>query len=324
MKNDLKKPATRDEMVEAIFEELSENEHAEDNSDKATLKTYVYDIHTLLRKESFQRKNKEEEANLYTSWSLGLLAFIALALITNSSQESPDFAWLQQNKFPIKLWGIALASIYVGASIEKTVVFNSLWKFKFTKLISSISLSGLFLFSTGKASGVINSVFGIDASSFPFTLAFTSSLIFFHYILPFMFMIGIVSFIHTFNAAGWIKSKIKESTYKLPPIHSFIFPVLSCFILFYAWFWSKNELSKEQLPQKVYKIAHLLDFNSNHQCSNIKDGVSVIYIGQSQNQVLADINRPEVTDMESFFEQRINVPAKFYKLNCELPVYSKQ
>ncbi|WP_429157924.1 hypothetical protein [Aeromonas veronii] len=312
-----KKPSSPDEYIEAIYEELSEMEVKTRN--KKTIKHYVYEILERQRESDFDKKRKSEQNDYNISWSLGFLAVIALILIFNGSKESSEFNWLQQNGFTLKVWGLALAILYIGVSIEKFSIFKHIWQFSFTKFIASIAISGLIVFSTGKAAGEINSVFGVDASAFPFTLTFTSGLVFFHYIIPFFVLVGIIATMFAFNALGWIRSKFSENNnYELPPIHSFFFPTLATIVLVTLWGWSKNDLSEEMLPSEIYKLAHMLDFNSKNECANLKQGVPFVYLGPNQTTILADTKSTYTENLKSFFEEKIDVPIKFYRLSCEL------
>lgn len=312
-----KKPSKPDEYIEAIYEELSEVDDSYFN--KNTIKHYVYEILKRQRESDLDKKRESEQNNYNISWSLGFLAFIAFVLIFNGSKENSEFSWIIQNGFTLKVWGLALAILYIGVSIEKFSIFKHLWQFSFTKFIASIAISGLIVFSTGKAAGSINSVFGVDASAFPFTLTFTSGLMFFHYIIPFFVLVGIIATIFAFNAIGWIRSKFSEkNNYELPPIHSFVFPALATIVLFTLWSWSKNDLSEEMLPSEIYKLAHMLDFNSKNECANLKQGVPVVYLGPTQATVLADTKSTYTEDLKSFFEEKIDVPTKFYRLSCDM------
>lgn len=320
MKYKYKNPSSKEEYLEAIYEEFSKNEIS--NIDNRTLKTYVFEILKRQREHDWNKKREAERKDFNVSWAMVILAIIALFFIINGSRESHDISWLQQNSFAIRIWGVALATLYVGITIERFSVFSSFWQFGFTKLIVSIGISGLLIFSTGKAAGAINTVFGVDASAFPFTLTFISGVLFFHYLLPFFSLVGILAVISAINAIGWIKSKFNDSaSYELPPVHSFIFPFVALILLGFFWGWSKNEFSENELPAKIYKLAHMLDFNKKHECGNIIKGVPVVYLGASQEVVLADIESNDVENVKSFFETKINVPDHFYRLNCRMPEY---
>ncbi|PIF38275.1 hypothetical protein CLV01_2931 [Delftia sp. 60] len=311
-----KKPSTKEEYLAAIYEEISENEKS--NGGISTLKTYVYEILERQKNEDWKRKTSTEKKDLELSWSLGLLAFVAFVLIFNGIKENHEFGWLHKNSFTIKIWGIALATLYIGISTERISIFRNLWQFGISKLVASIAVSGLIVFSTGKAAGSINSVFGVDASAFPFTLTFTAGLFFFYYVLPFLALVGVIAVFFAFDAAGYIYSKFNDEwNYKLPPVHSFVFPIMATIVLVVFWDWSKNHLSEEVLPSKIYKLAHTLDFNGKNECANIKPDVPVVYLGSAQSIVLADLKAARVEDLKSFFEREVEVPEKFYRLSCE-------
>ncbi len=319
LKYKFKSPTTtQEERLEAIYEELSKVENSDSYLSKRTLKSYIYQILNHIRRADRFKENKEKSEDYNESWALGFLSVIAVILIYNGSHNSEDYDWLQQSSFSLKLWGIALVAIYLGASIERSLLFKGLWKFNFTKLVVSVSLSGLVVFSTGKAAGLINLVFGIDASAFPFTLVFTSGLIVFHYLLPLMFLVGIAALIHTFIVLSWLKVKFSKSTYEPLPYNSFAFSILAIIFFVLCIGWSENEFSEKQLPEKIYKLAHLLDFNALNKCSNIKKDIPLVFLGASQNMVLADMYAPNISNMKSFFERQIDVPSEFFRLKCEL------
>ncbi|WP_445359521.1 hypothetical protein [Microbulbifer sp. ANSA005] len=187
----------------------------------------------------------------------------------------------------------------------------------------SVSFSGLVVYSTGKAAGVINSVFGVDATAFPITYTFTTAIIVFNLIAPFLFFISLGAIAHLFNVYAWIQEKLKGKTYDLPPYHSFVFPILACTIMFIGWRWSNNEFSESRLPQKAYMMAHALDFNSNHECGNLEGGVPVVFLGASQNSVLADAFMIHELDFSSFFNYEVDIPDQFYRIKCEHPAYKE-
>lgn len=136
---------------------------------------------------------------------------------------------------------------------------------------------------------------------------------------------GIVAILFALDAIGYIKSKFSDDrNYELPPVHSFVFPILATILLVVFWGWSINDLSEEVLPSKIYKLAHMLDFNNKNECANIQGEVPVVYLGPSQSTVLADVNVTNVENLKSFFEREVDVPKRFYRLNCELPEYQSK
>jgi hypothetical protein len=196
-----------------------------------------------------------------------------------------------------------------------------LWGFGFTKLVASIAVSALLIFSTGKASSLINSVFGVDASVFPFTRAFIAGMLAFQYSSPLLIVVGFFAVFHAFDVAGYIKSKFSaDYVYDFPPWQSIVFLVLAIIVLFASWRWINRDFSEAAFPAKIYRLAHVLDFNSRHSCVNIKEGVSVVFVGSDQSKVLVDMSGVQTEDVESFVNTNISsnvaIPRSFFFLPC--------
>jgi len=303
--------------------ELTKSDINERYSGNRTLKTHIHNISKKIDEYLSHQKQLKSNEQYSISWALGILSFVAIGLLTNSSQADPDFDWIRDNQLSLKLWGVALAAIYIGASLERSSFVKSLWSFSTTKIIVSIALSGVVVYSTGKAAGSINSIFGVDAAAFPVTYTFTTAIIVFHIIAPFLFFISLGAILHLINAIEWIRAKWKGETYDLPPYHSFVFPILGCVLMYNGWSWSSHELSEKSLPGKVYMMAHALDFNSNHECSKLKEGVPVVFLGPAQNDILADAYKVKEMDFRTFFNTKIEVPEQFYRMKCTHPEYDK-
>lgn len=303
--------------------ELTNSDINELDNRNRTLKSYIHNISKKINEYLSHQEQLKSNEQYSISWALGILSFVAICLLTNSTQSDPDFDWIRDNQLSLKLWGVALAAIYIGASLERSSFIKSLWGFSTTKIIASIAFSGVVMYSKGKAAGSINSIFGVDAAAFPVTYTFTTAIIVFHIIAPFLFFISLGAIIHLINCIEWIRAKWKGETYDLPPYHSFVFPFLGCVLMYNGWAWSSHELSEESLPGKVYMMAHALDFNSNHECSNLKEGVPVVFLGPAQNDILADAYKVNGMDFRTFFNTKIDVPEQFYRMKCTYPKYDK-
>lgn len=213
--------------------------------EEKTVRSYLQDILYAIQYQSRIEKFDKKQENSNVNFLFGIFAFISLILISNGSQNNPDFSWLQNNGFALKLWGISLATIYLGISIERLTFFKPLWEYTLTKVAISVAISLLIVFCTGKAAGIINSVFGVDASSFPFTLTFTTAMIVFNYLVPLIFFLALVGGVHLFIVISWCKSRLydKDEPIDLPPMNSVFFAILSGFIVYYGWQWSTKNFS---------------------------------------------------------------------------------
>lgn len=316
-------PSTPDEHLEAIYEEMSLSPNEKDRRPTQTLKDHVVE----LLKHAKAVESKRESADSYRSysinWALGALALLACLFLWHGLTKADNDNWLSQHHFAIRLWGIAFAAVFLGVSIERSAFFKSLWQFGFTKIVASIALSSLIIFSTGKASSLINVVFPVDASALPLTRTILTGLLAFQYLTPLLGIVALFAVFHAVNAAGWIRAKwSRKNTYDNPPLQSVAFLLLSIAVLLFATRWVHDDFSDEAWPEKIYRLAHTLDFNSKYECKNLPKGLSVVFLGPNQARVLVDTRSAQTNDLESFIDRKlsskIEVSKQFYVLPCEL------
>lgn len=315
------RPRNPREHLEAIYEELSASREVEWNPSVDTLKDNVAAVLAHMKKTEARRKGDKENEALSIDWALGAVAFLALVFLCNGYVGANDWTWLDDHRFAVRLWGLAFAALFVGLSIERSSFFKSLWAFGFTKLVASIAVSALVVFSTGKASSLINSVFPVDASALPYTRAIAAGLLAFQYSYPLLLVVALFALAHGLRAVEWIRSKFPGGDpYKLPPLHSIAFLVLSVIVLMVMYRWTAVDFSKEAWPGKIYRLAHVLDFDGKYQCANVDDGLSVIFLGPDQARVMVDISNAQTDDLESFVDghisSRVHIPKEFPIVPC--------
>lgn len=320
-KYQFKNPKTPEEHVEALYEELSLSpEEKTGNRQTETLKDYVAALLAQLRKAEYRRDVEKETEAYSISVALGTLAVLGLAFLLNGvASNTDDWEWLDQHRFAIKLWGLAFAIVFVGVCIEQSSLFRNLWKFGFTKIFVSLAISTLFIFSTGRAGGLINTVFPVDPSALPFTRAIVAGLLAFKYSSPLLAVVALFAAIHAFIVAAWLKGKKNSEGI---PLQSFAFLILALFVLFFTTRWINKDFSDAVWPAKVYRLAHMLDFNSKYECINLPKGLSVIFLGSDHMRVLADIYSVQTNNVESFVDAELSrqvvMPERFYVLPCEV------
>jgi len=315
-------PKNTEERIEAIYEEFCSSSSINNRKSVETLKDYVVALLAHSKDIEWKKKLDREYDSYSIQFALFSLAFVAIVFLWSGWwSDSSDWEWLNNNRFAIRLWGTAFAAVYIGVSIERSSLFRKLWGFGFTKLVASIAVSALIIFSTGKASTLINSVFGVDASVFPFTRAFIAGMLAFQYSSPLLIVVGFFAVFHAFDVGGYIKSKFSnDDVYNFPPWQSVVFLVLAVVVLFASWQWINRDFSEAAFPSKIYRLAHILDFNSRHSCVNIKEGVSVVFVGSDQSKVLVDMSAVQTKDIESFVNKNISsnvaIPKSFFYLPC--------
>jgi hypothetical protein len=296
-------PKNAEERIEAIYDELSSTNNNNSNRKIESLKDYV--VALLNHSQHAERKREQRIDDGYFSIQLSLysLAALSLGLLWFSSGNYQDWQWLANHTFSLGLWGIVFAVIFVGVSIERSSFFEHLWKYSFTKIVSSVAFSALVVFSTGKASSLINAIFGVDSSAFPFARAFTAGLLVFQYLSPAMFIVAIFALVHAVSVFGYVKLKLSAGyVHENPPWHAIVFLLLAIVVLWFSWKWINRDFSESKYPAKIYRLAHLLDFNSKHLCANIAENANVVFVGSDHSKVLVDLNIVQTNDIKAFIE----------------------
>ena len=295
------RPKDTEERIEAVYEELSYISSNQGVAKAETLKDHVISIRDSIRQAKHERTytKYEEESRLHHLQRVLFSLFFLLFLLVVS--KSGEWAWLDANRTKLRLWEIAIAAVFVGISIERSTFFQTLWSFGFTKLIASIGASALLIFCTGKASALMNSIFPVDASALPFSRAFITGFMVFQYSYPLLIAVIIFAILHATNTYQWVYKylKTREMT-REAPVHSVGFLLMSLVLMISWTIWMRVDFSEDQLPEKAYRLSRILDFNSNHPCTNLPKDVVVVFLGTGHSRVLVDSAPMPMDDLESF------------------------
>lgn len=303
--------------LEKIRYELQGGEQDLAHGRQRSLKYYVRDIHQQLGKWLSVQGDNEDRRRSEISWALGLIGILGVMLAITRSATS-DFDWVREHTVAFRLWAVVFCTIFIGVSLERSAVIRSLWSFASTKFLVSIILSGVVLYSKGSAAAYVNGVFHVDASALPVTLVFTTGLIIIKLVLPFILTVALcLTIVHGLIGAGWIKGKLAGIEAHEPPMYSVLAFFVSTVILYFGWGWSHDQIADSRVPGKVYLIAHALDFNYAHECSNVAPSLPVIFLGAGQEAVLVAPYRLQSFDFAEFFEGSVDVPTNFLRLRCE-------
>ncbi|MDC9818182.1 hypothetical protein PSR30_12290 [Pectobacterium carotovorum subsp. carotovorum] len=264
------------------------------------------------------RQSEKEESQRNLEVALCVIGFIGVLLAIFRSAGS-DIDWVREHTLSFRLWGVALCAIFVGVSLERSSLVNSLWRFTVTKVLLSIVLSGLVIYARGQAGIHVNDVFHVDASALPITLLFTTGLMVFKLLLPFIIVVAAIMFlVNVLFLLVWLKNKIYGEK---PELSLLLYPGLCVFVssvlLYHGWLWSSDQLNDTRVSEKVYLLAHALDFNHSHQCANISVDRPVVFLGNAQDAVLVAPYQLEDFDFATFFETSINVPKAFMRMRCD-------
>ncbi|KMK85812.1 hypothetical protein [Pectobacterium brasiliense] len=311
MKNDIERD------ISSIRQELTGSELDLSWQSKSSLKYYVRGIYRDLVKWQFKRQYEKEESQRNLEFALCVIGVVGVLLAIIRSAGS-DIDWVREHTLSFRLWGVALCSIFVGVSLERSSVVSSLWRFTVTKVLLSIVLSGLVIYARGQAGIYVNAVFHVDASALPITLLFTTGLMVFKLILPFIIVVAAIMFlVNFFFMAAWVKNKFGGGNSELPLLQPVLCVLVSSVLLYHGWLWPSDQLSDTRVSEKIYLLAHALDFNDSHQCANVPADRPVVFLGNAQDAVLVAPYQLEDFDFATFFEASANVPRQFVRMRCE-------
>lgn len=303
--------------LEKIRHEVQGGEQDLVRGRQKSLKFYIRDMHQQLGKWLSVQGYVEDRRRYELSWALGLIGILGVMLAITRSATS-DFDWVREHTVAFRLWAVVLCTIFIGVSLERSPVIRSLWSFASTKFVISVILSGVVLYSRGSAAAYVNGVFHVDASALPITLVFTTGLLVIKLVLPFILTGALaLSLVHGFIGVGLIKGKLAGAEAHEPPLYSVLAFFVSGVILYFDWGWSHDQIADSKVPEKVYLMAHALDFNYAHECSNVDSDLPVIFLGTGQEAVLVAPYKVRSFDTARFFEGTVQVPTDFMRMRCE-------
>ncbi|EPF0314114.1 hypothetical protein ACSN7O_004953 [Enterobacter chuandaensis] len=273
--------------------------YTKEKSTKQVIKD-IRDTLLLLKRENDDDKfNKEWSSSI----ALNILAFVAIMIFLFSTGNRSDSDFIEELKLPAYIISIMLSTVWIGINIEKTLVFKEIWKFNTAKIILSLSFTGLIVYCTSEASAIINEVFNIDPSFFPFTRSFLVAYLFFKKISFLVYLLAIAGVVCVINILAYFKSKWDGKNEMEFSFGALLYIFFTCMFSYFALGWVSSNFNDEVLNRKVYLLAHQLDFNKKNACSNLKDGeASVIYLGPNQDKVLVDFNNEEILTASNFLE----------------------
>ncbi|NUL38304.1 hypothetical protein [Kosakonia sacchari] len=266
-------------------------------------KQIINDIRDAVLFIKREKENNKFDEEWGSSFALNALALVAILIFAFATGNKSDSEFIETLRLPAYIISIMLSSVWIGINIEKTLIFKQIWRFKTAKIILSLSFTGLVVYCTAEASAIINDIFSIDPSFFPFTRSFLIAYLFFKKISILVYFLAVVGILCLINVILCLKAKWGGNSNVDFPFGALVYIVFICIFSYFALGWVGSNFNDEVLNRKVYSLAHQLDFNRKNPCSNLKeDEVSVIFLGPNQDKVLVDFNKEETFTASGFLE----------------------
>lgn len=292
----------KENAIKHLASEFQVDEYSQFRKEKPT-KQLIKDISDAVTYLKQEKELEGERKEWNVTSALNSLAILAIFIFIFSISKKGDYESIERLKLYAYILSVILSTIWIGVNIERLSLFRELWKFGITKLTISLFFTALVVFSTATASAVINGVFGIDSSFFPFTRSFLTAYIFFRHASQLIYLLLIVAAFNLLLIGAYLKRLLCDNDELDIPWKSLVFIFLTLVFSYFAWGWSGSNYDNDTLNKKVYLLAHQLDFNDKNMCINIKDdNVGVIFLGQNQSQVFVDYNTTKPDSFSDFIE----------------------
>lgn len=290
------------EAIKHLASEFNIDEQSRFNKTKPT-KQLIQDIAEAVMYLKQEKKYEGKKIEWGITNALNVLAILAILILIFSTNHDDDSEYLGQWKFYAYLVSVSFTTIWIGVNIERLSLVKELWRFGITKLMVSLSFTALIVFSTATASSTINDIFGVDSSYFPFTRSFLTAYVFFTHASQLVYILLIAAALNLLPIGNYIKKILDKDIDREMPLGSIIFISLTLVFTYFSWGWVSNNFNKDTLDEKIYTLAHQLDFNDSNLCRNLRDkNASVIFLGPEQRQVLVDFNTIKADNISSFVE----------------------
>ena len=146
---------------------------------------------------------------------------------------------------------------------------------------------------------MINEVFSVSATNFPYSLAFITAFYSINYIANILSIIAlIINVIFIFIEINHYvnNKKFEFNKEKVIIIIFFLFFIISLG-------FQHREFSENSIRFKAYQLALAMDFNKKYLCDGIPSNFSVAYISNSQQKVIINMSNLEENtplDFENF------------------------
>lgn len=199
------------------------------------------------------------------------------------------------------LFGIFFSVLFLVSSLEK--IFSPIVELFLTKLVITLSVTGLLMICMVQSSEILNKIFSLDASLLPFSRSFLAGILFFKKIYPFSMLLMILMILYY---AIQLFDKINETGKKGWPTYIkysiFITSTIACLVFSYKF--NNLYFNDKILPKKAYILAKELDFYSNEVCNLPSESKNkkIIYIDTQYKYVLVDKTISAEQDLWGFIK----------------------
>lgn len=199
------------------------------------------------------------------------------------------------------LFGIFFSILFLVSSLEK--IFSPIVELFLTKLVITLSITGLLMICMVQSSEMLNKIFSVDASLLPFSRSFLAGILFFKKIYPFSMLLMILMILYyVIQIIDVIKEAGKDGWPAYIKYSIFIISTIACLVFSYKF--NNVYFNDKILPKKAYILAKELDFYSNEVCNlpAKSKNKKIIYMDTQYKYVLVDKTMSAEQDLWGFIK----------------------
>lgn len=307
-------PKSTEERIEALYEQTQLSEKSK-FLPSHTIRDVLEKILQLMDSQKRKSQQETDDAKFFELVSHIACAVLGLVLLFSAGNMAKNHSWA--NESVLFFSGLTLLMIFLSVSLEKHFFFRFIWKYGAVKFMASIIFTALLVHASSVSSSTINSVFGVDSSSFVYTRSILTGILMFKMFIP-VFWLVLMSCI--FHLVVVVAESRKNKIPLMPILNLLGSLIISAFVIFSL----SGVFDKGELEFKAYKLAHIYDFNDKIHCVDeniLSRDIVGIYLGNSHSQYLLDDKiklNEELIDFifRSREKSQIEIPGNFFTGKC--------
>lgn len=280
-----------------------------------TTKDILISMHESADRKDDADRRKRHEEKYESNWNLSAVGVLGLILVFGPGRGSSDIAWIDQNAFAFLVAGLVACTWFVLMSLERGALIATLSRFTLVRVTTGFLFAAGIAYATSDANAVLNAVFSVDASNMPLARAFLVAALFLKLLWPAFAVLGLIAAVSLLIVSAhlkWLAKDEKFSTeYREFPIRTLLLALAAIVVSVIYTNTMRQAFNEADLPEKAYRLALQLDFNTSAYCLPTQDGQRYLFIGVNQDKVLiAPIPLGETT-LRSFATERNQGGADF-------------
>lgn len=285
--------ATPEKDIRSIRDELTSTSMSDKRKAKYstwTTKDILISMHESADRKDAADRLKRNEVSYESSWNLSTVGVLGLVLVFGPGRGSPDIAWIDRNAFTFLVAGLVACTWFVLMSLERGALLSTLLRFTLVRVITGFLFAAGIAYATSDANTILNAAFSVDAANMPLARAFLVATLFLKLLWPAFAVLGLIAVVSLLVVSAHLKWWVKDGTfseeYREFPLKTLLLALAAIVVSVAYSNTMRKAFNETDMPEKAYRLALQLDFNTSAYCLPKQDGQRYLFIGVNQDRVL--------------------------------------